>query len=299
MKKFGTFAVLSLMLVSAVVCSGCGKNETTSTTNEQLAVTTLLTGLEYPTGMWIKSGKVYFTETNGRNTTFGGKVALSVFDTDTNTEELILNDPVNSDAVVMDSDGDLYLTSWHGTIPGDFGKVSVVDTTTKIETSITDINIASVDMFIDASDDLYIIGSSDDDTAQSLLRLPNGSYASWEVVQRSLGRTRCLSMYGTNLYYSNDAEIRRFVGGIYEIFVSISVRSMTFSSANLYYTDYVAGTIGEINVTSKARRTLYSGLHSPTAVRWDAAHKKLYFLEAGTEAAEYKDGTLKVITGLH
>jgi hypothetical protein len=297
MKTFGAFAILSLLLVSAVVCPGCGKDETT-TTKEQLAVTTLLTGLEYPTGLWVKSGRVYFTETNGRNTAFGGKVALSVFDTGTSAKELILNDPANSDAVVMDSDGDLYLTSWHGSIPGDFGKVSVVDTATKAETNVTDLEIASVDMFMDVNDDIFVIGSSDNPSAKSVYRLPNGSYASPEVVHQSLGRTRCMSIYNTNFYYSDDAKIRRFVGGIFEDFAARSVRSMTFSSTNLYYADYAGGKIGEINLSSNANRTLYSGLQSPTAVRWDPEHRKLYFLEAGTEAGEFKDGTLKVITGL-
>jgi hypothetical protein len=32
-----------------------------------------------------------------------------------------------------------------------------------------------------------------------------------------------------------------------------------------------------------------------TAVRYDAASGKLYFLGAGTAAAQYKDGTLNVI----
>ena len=31
---------------------------------------------------------------------------------------------------------------------------------------------------------------------------------------------------------------------------------------------------------------------------YDAQTGKLYFVEAGTEAGHYKDGTLKVITGL-
>jgi hypothetical protein len=39
-------------------------------------------------------------------------------------------------------------------------------------------------------------------------------------------------------------------------------------------------------------------LHSPTAVRWVASSKKLYILDAGTDANQFKDGTLKVVTGL-
>lgn len=44
---------------------------------------------------------------------------------------------------------------------------------------------------------------------------------------------------------------------------------------------------------------LVSGLHCPIVIPWVASGKKLYILDAGTNANQFKDGTLKVVTGLH
>ena len=286
-----------VLVLSIPLCFGCTTSSTTSP-KEELAITTLLTGLEYPTGLWVKDGLVYFTETNGRNTVYGGKVALSVFDTRSHVKALIKDNPVNSDAVVMDSDGDVYLASWHGAIPGDFGKVSYVDTTMKTETHIADIAIAAVDMYVDAGDNLTVIGSSDNPAAQSVISLPNPTRTP-QMIHEALGRATCLAFSGSTLYYSDDARIRRFApGNIFELFASKGVRSMSFSSKYLFYADYAGGTIGRIALSGRSDGTLASGLNAPIAVRWDGASGKLYFLEAGTSAGEFKDGTLKVMTGI-
>jgi hypothetical protein len=287
-----------VLLISIPLCFGCGKDDTTNP-KEEIAITTLLTGLEYPTGLWIKDGKVYFTETNGRNTTYGGKVALNVFDTVSGVKRLLMNNPANSDAVVMDSEGEVYLASWHGDSIGDFGKVSSFDTTTKAETHVTDIEIAASDMYVDSGDNLIVIGRSDNPTAKSVLRLPEPGRTPVEVIHESLGRSICLSYSGSDLYYSNGYEINRFAGGgIFQHFVARGARSMSFSSKYLFYTDMAAGKIGRYHLSGSANGTLASGLKEPIAVRWDGASGKLYFLEAGTAAGQYKDGTLKVMTGI-
>jgi hypothetical protein len=293
MRKLWFIAVVPLVLM----CFGCGSDESTNP-KEELKVSTLLTDLEYPTGLWVKDAKVYFTETNGRNTGYGGKVALSVYDTASKVKTLLVNDPENSDAVVVDSDVDIYLTSYHGALPGDVGKVSVVDHSTLIESPVCNIEIASIDMYIDGADDIYIIGTSDNPSAKSVYLLRNGSYDLPEVLHTGLGRTRCMSKSGSILYYANLAEILRFVGGTFESFATKGAQSMSFSSKYLFYAEMSAGKVGRINISTKSDLTLASGLHSPLAVRWDGTHGKLYFLEAGTDAGEYKDGTLKVITGI-
>jgi hypothetical protein len=290
--------LLVLVLLLFPLCFGCGNDDSNNPT-EQTAITTLLTGLEYPTGLWIKDGRVYFTETNGRNTTYGGKVALSVFDTGSGVKRLLVENPVNSDAVVMDSEGEIYLASWHGASIGDFGKVSKVDTAAKTETHVTDIEIAAADMYVDGGDNLTVIGPSDNPAAKSVLLLPEPGRTPVKVIHESLGRAICMSYAGSVLYYSNGAEIMMFgAGNIFQLFMSKSVRSMSFSSKYLFYADKAGGKIGRIALSNKADGTLASGLKEPIAVRWDGASGKLYFLEAGTAAGEFKDGTLKVITGI-
>jgi hypothetical protein len=69
---------------------------------------------------------------------------------------------------------------------------------------------------------------------------------------------------------------------------------MSLSPRYLYYADYFAGTIGRISLNTKADETLRSGLHSPKSVRFDGATGNLYFVEFGSEAKLYKDGTLQV-----
>jgi hypothetical protein len=292
MKKVMAFALLSLVALAL----GCSN----STTNprENVTVTTLIAGLEYPTGMWVRGGQVYFTETNGRNTAFGGKVALSVYDTGSHVRRLLVDNPRNSDAVVIDADGDIYLASYHGALPGDFGEVSMVDTATKVETHIVDIPIAAVDMYVDGIEDLYIIGPSDNPSAQSAIVLRNGSYTIVEPLHQGLGRAQCLSKSGAIFYYSDPASIKRFATGIFEVFSSKSAASISFSPTYLFYSDHAGGKVGKINVSTKVVTVLASGLHAPTAVRWDEAQKKLYVLEGGTSAGEFKDGTLKVLTGI-
>lgn len=276
---------------------GCAKH-TTAPDETKLTTRTLLTGLEYPKGLWLWHGKVYFTEANGRNTIYGGKNAVSVYDPD-HYSRTVLRDPiVNSEAVVVDGDGTVYLGSWHGSVPGNSGAMSVLDSLTHVETQVVALDIAVVDMFIGTNDDIYVIGSSDDPLANSVYKLPVGNYASPIVLHQSLGRTLSLSLYGSILYYSDLYTIYRFVGGTFEIFGGKGVESMSVSTSDLFYAEQAEGRIGRFNISTKADQILLTGLHEPTAVRWDATHRMLYVLEAGTDANQYKDGTLKVVTGI-
>jgi hypothetical protein len=207
-----------------------------------------------------------------------------------------VNHPECSDAVAVASNGSIYLTSWVSSTPGQNGSVSVVDPTTNIETHLLNIEIASRDMFIDSDDNISIIGSSDLVDAKSIYVLSSGDYAHPSVVKTGLGRTWCMSEGGAYTYFSNFTAINRFnSSGVIEKFLSKSVMSMSFSSKYLYYANYFGNTVGRINIQTKADETLVSSLNGPTAVRYDAVQDKLYFLEAGTVAGQFKDGTLKVI----
>ena len=105
-------------------------------------VTTLLTDLEYPSGLWPVSDRVYVTETAGRNTIYGGKVSLDAYSISTAQKSVLVDHPENSDAVAVASNGLIYLTSYHYVIPGEYGKVSVVNPATDVETHLLDIGIA-------------------------------------------------------------------------------------------------------------------------------------------------------------
>jgi hypothetical protein len=258
---------------------------------------TLLTNLEYPKGLWIKNNRVYITETNGRNTGFGGKICLDLYNAATGQKTVLVDHPECSDAVVVAEDNYIYLTSYNASIPGDSGLVNVVDPATNIETHLLNIEIASEDMFIDANDNILIIGSSYTVGAKSIYLLPSGNYTNPTILKTGLGKTWCISKSGEYTYFSDQTAIRRFndtVGSI-ETFLSKSVMSISLSSEYLYYADYFGNTVGRIDLQTKSDETLVSGLNGPINVRYDDVQDRLYFLEVGTVAGEYKDGTLKVI----
>lgn len=289
---------VSLLISFALLCFGCGK-DSTEKPEEPPVIKTLLTHLEYPKGLWVMGGKAYFTEANGR-AGYGGKNTLNVYDPIKNTKTLLRDGLICTEGVVVTNDTTVHLTSWLGSVPGDTGEVSFYNRGTHLEEREAALAIASVDMFIESNDDIYVIGSSLTPAAKSVYRLPAGDYANPQVIHESLGKTLSLTKAGDILYYSEDGgSIKRFVGGTFEPFVNKDVESMSVSSTYLFYADLAGGKIGKINISSKADETIATNLHSPTAVRWDAAASKLYFLEAGTSGNGYKDGTLRVITGIH
>jgi len=266
------------------------------------APVTLLTNLEYPTSLWVKEDKVYLTETAGRNTVWGGKVCLDQYDVVTGEKSVLINNPLCSDAVVVASDGKIYLTSYLDCAPGEQGMVSVVDPLTNVETHLLDIEIASEDMFIDSNDDIFVIGLSDQPGAKSIYLLPSGDYTNPTVLKTGLGRAACISKSGSYIYYAHYFEpIKRFSypSGPIETFVNKpKVLSVSLSSEYLYYADYFGGTVGRINIQTKADETVVSSLNGPICVRFDQASNRLYFLEAGTDAVQFKDGTLKFVADI-
>jgi hypothetical protein len=259
---------------------------------------TLLTNLEYPLGLWVKGDHVYLTETAGRNTAYGGKNCLDDYDVVSGVKSLLVDNPENPGSVVVASDGKIYLTAYQGSDPGESGSVSVVDPSTKTETHLLNIEIASLDMFIDSSDNILIIGSSDLAGAKSLYMLPAGSYSTPNVLKTGLGRIWCISNDGSYTYFSNFAAVARFQGtsGQIETYLNKPVMSMSFAPGYLYYANYFGGTIGRIHLSDMYNETILTGLNGPIAIRYDAANDRIYFLEAGTNGAKFKDGTLKVLS---
>jgi hypothetical protein len=289
---------LAVLLVFVFLCLGCGE-DSTEKPEEPPVIQTLWEHLEYPKGLWIMGGKVYFTEASGRRG-YGGKDALSVYDPIKNTKTLLRDTLICTEGVVVTNDTTVYLTSWLGNMQGDSGEVSLYNRDTRKEDHIADLDMASVDMFIDSGDTIYIIGSSVTPSVASMYRLSPGHYANPQVIHESLGKTRSLTKSGSILYYSEEGGgIKRFVGGTLELFVNKDVWSISVSSVYLFYADLPGGKIGKINISTKAEETIATGLHSPIAVRWVEAESKLYFLEAGTSVQQYKDGRLRAITGIH
>ncbi|HSQ63829.1 MAG TPA: hypothetical protein VLM85_11470 [Polyangiaceae bacterium] len=122
---------------------------------------TLLGNLQYPSGLWLWGNVVYYTETAARNTTFGGALRLSSYDVPSMQSSVIVNDPMNSDAVVVASNGDIYLGSYKNSSPGGDGDVSVISHVTHIETQVVHLAVAVQDMYIDDADDIYVIGPNE------------------------------------------------------------------------------------------------------------------------------------------
>jgi hypothetical protein len=295
-------AIIALVLCVAATLVGC--KSSTSPDDMKLKQMTLLSNLEFPKGMWVHEGTIYLTETAGRNTTFGGKVQLDEYDIASGQLTVVKHDLDNCDAVVVASDGMVYLCSPHGGVPGDLGTVTVFNPIDTTETHVTSVSIAAEDMFITSGDDIYLIGPSDSPDATSLLRLPRGSYSNYSVVANDLLHAWCVTVAGGYLFFSDQYMIQRIVpapqGGplTFEPVLRIAVNSLSPSPTNVYYGDYDTGTVGRFDLANAHQVTLLSGLHSPQTVRWSASNNTLYFLEAGTEANQYKDGTLKAITNV-
>jgi len=263
---------------------------------------TVLTGLEYPKGLWISHFDAYLTETAGHNTTFGGKTTLLHWTPDGRILQTLLTNPVNSDAVVVTEDGSIYLAGYVGSSPGEQGRVSRASFTGAagwVETPVTDVAIAAQDMFLDENEDIYLIGPSDNQDATNIYRLPSGSYDSPVGLVTGLGRTWSLVKIGSTIYYSliTSGEVWGLsdVGNALLFTNSSAVTSLTSDGTFLYYGD-IGGTIRRRNLSTGADELVTTGPGAINAVRYDPSSGRLYYLRSGTADAQYKDGTLNYIT---
>lgn len=213
----------------------------------------------------------------------------------------------SADAVVVTGDGTIYLASWRLGIPGEAGKVSIVDPTSLAESDLLELGVAATDMFLGANEDVYVTGTSQEVTAPSLSLLPAGDRANREILEEGL-RLRAITRIGSDTYLSQFSDngawaiIRRTEGGtITEVVSNVgAVSSLTSDGTHLYFTAPKDGLIGRFDplAPSPVIDTVASGLASPMTVRYVSSTESLYFLTSGTAGAEYTDGTLGVINGL-
>jgi hypothetical protein len=259
------------------------------------AATTLLSNLNYPTGLWVKDNLVYYSETAARNTSFGGALRVSSYDVQTKQTSVIIDNPMNSDAIVVASDGRIYLGSYKNTSPGSSGDVSVVDPITHVETEVVHLAVAVEDMYIDDSDDIYVIGPND--SGNSLYLLPAGHYASPVLLESNLGRAWSLTKDGADLYFSRitSGPIEKISNDVITPWGPAARNGLSTSDTFLYYLDVISNTMGRVDLaTGTNAEVLCTGLNAPNNLRYARATKSLFFVEAGTEANHYKDGTLQL-----
>ena len=246
----------------------------------------------------MRGDRVYFTETNGHNTSYGGAVRLRVYKLASQTDSLLKDHPNCHDAVVVTEDGKIYLGSYVGSVPGESGRVSVLNPSTLVESNVCELEIAVKDMFLESDNDILVIGSSYLPDAESLYRLAPPAYTSPNVVKTGLGRTQGVAALGSDIYFADYTAIRKISGDVTEAWFTKFVSSLSASTKYLFYSDQYAGEIGMIDLATKHDSVLVSGLHYPFKVRWIAETNRLYFVELGTTDGEYKDGTLQVIRGI-
>jgi hypothetical protein len=170
---------LSMLLGCSFTQDLGGPNDTTSkpqgeAVGRQSALP--LSDLQYPTGLWVRDGKVYFLEAAEWDTKWRGASRLSVYDLATQTRTMLVDKVVNNESVVVASDGKIYLGGWSHLFPGNHGQIAVVDAATGVETPILDLDASVADMFIDDEDDIYVLTWAYDDT-RTIFRLPAGDYA--------------------------------------------------------------------------------------------------------------------------
>lgn len=294
---------------AAQIVAIAGFATTKASVNVQIAtlgtLQSLVAGLEYPKGLWVSAAIAYMTETAGHNTTFGGKERLLRYSLD--SDELVPLLETSADAVVVSGDGTIYLASWRFGIPGEAGKVSIVDPTSLAESDLLELGVAATDMFLGANEDVYVTGTSQEVTAPSLSLLPAGDRANRDILAEGL-RLRAITRIGSDTYLSQFSDngawaiIRRTESGtITEVVSNVgAVSSLTSDGTHLYFTAPKDGLIGRFDplAPSPVIDTVASGLASPMTVRYVSSTHSLYFLTSGTAGAEYTDGTLGVINGL-
>ena len=270
---------------------------TATGTASTFTVQTLQTGLQYPEGLWVGNGSVYVTETADHNTTFGGRRRLSRYVIIGGLFQTLIDNPVNSDAVVANANDVVYLASYVGSIPGNSGKVSEAHFDVDlgwVETPVATVATAARDMFMDANENIYVLGPND--AGANLYRLNAGNYGSPELLESGLGRSWGLTLLNGDTYYSViTGEVRILSDGANnQVFAGGAPTSLATDGTFLYYGD-TNGSLQRRNLSTGAVEVLFSGPGEITAVRYDPEEQFLYFLRSGTDANHFLDGSLNRI----
>lgn len=270
-----------------------------SSGGNEMNLEVLLDNLEYPKALFLKDNMLYFTETAARSTSWGGKLTLNSYNLLTNEKEVLKDSPSNNDALVVIGN-DIYLSSYKYSIPGDNGEVSKFDLATNTESYFMAIEIATEGMSVDESNNIYLLGSSDNSNAKSLYKFPASNYSQPEVLLTGLGRTWNITYGNDYIYFSDHNYIYKYDGvNTPTIFKTKSgILGMAISNNYLYYSSYFTNEVGRINLISKEDEILYSNISWPATMTFDESTKTLYLLTNGTEENECKDSKLIKITNI-
>jgi len=254
--------------------------------------------LEYPTALFLDKGKLYFTETAGRSTSFGGKITLKYYDLQTRQTVLLKDRPDNSNAMVVIGNK-IYLSSAHYTIPGERGSVSVYDLSSNSETQLCTIEIAAIDMCLDSNNNFYVLGSSDLSYANSLYQFLPSDYSKPEVFLTGLGRSNSIMYSGGYIYYTDLGTIWRVEQSKErtEIYSTPCVTGMVLIDNYLYYSDFMHYRICRVNILTKENQILYENIAAGKMVLDESAHV-IYVIDYGTVNNKYKDGKILRISNL-
>jgi hypothetical protein len=262
----------------------------------------LVSALQYPTGLWVKGTKVYFTETAAFNTSYGGAQRLSVHDTTTKTTTILVSNLATSNcthcqSVVVASNGTIYLGSYTSSIPGTSGVIYSLNPTTFVATPVVTLGTSIMDMYMDAADNILVVG----DGGTSPYMLPAGHYTSPVTLNTTLAANWALTegnctLFGGDISAHAIASLSS-AGTVNNSWgPGVAVTGLSASSSYLYYVNFSMNMIQRVSLSTGGNpQTVASGLNSPNNVRYHPATGALYFVEAGTQANKYQDGILKVI----
>jgi len=106
-----------------------------------------------------------------------------------------------------------------------------------------------------------------------------------------------VTIVGTDVYYARVApgEVHKISdAGNQVIIEGASAFSLTSDGTWLYFAESLDNRIRRQHLTTGAVETVMDGLNHPNTIRW--FNGKLYVVEGGTAAAQFKDGALKVLT---
>ncbi|MEJ2541149.1 MAG: Ig-like domain-containing protein, partial [Gemmatimonadota bacterium] len=293
-------------LAEITAASGAASGTATAEVRQALVGTleTLVTGLEYPEGLWVGDGLVHLTETAGRSTVFGGAERLLRYSIGSGALDPLLD--AFASAVAVGAGGTLYLAAWRQSVPGDQGSLTAIDPATLEEEFTLELGIAATDLFLHREGDLYVAGASRTADAPSLTVLAGGDPGARTVLEE--GREiQAVTLGEAGLYFATagDGEyriLRRSGDG--ETTTVLDAQSLVTSLAldgdHLYFVMPLENALARIDLTdpSAVPQSVASGLQEPATVRYDPATASLWVLTSGTPGNEYRDGTLTVMREL-
>lgn len=267
-----------------------------------MKIETLVDNLEYPSALFLRNNKLFYTEAAAMNTQFGGRTTINYYDLQTSQVTLLTDRPMNFNSMVVIGEN-IYLSLWGGQIPGDFGRMSIFNITGREETPFMNLAIAPVDMSLDSENNIYLLGTSDTQTAKSLYKFPVGNYKSPVILLEGLGRTTSILSENGDLFYSDGSTIWKMTNSSKtEVYKETRngnyISSFVFTDKYLYYSDVLNSRIYQVNKQTLDLGILFDTIPYPDKMILDSENKLLYVISHGTEANNFKDGKVFRITNI-